>query len=81
MTKLDINWAMWTEQATEWLSSYIQVNTVNPPGNEMLACDFLGKILDDEFIYKLSKPNNIIQTVISSFIRYYYVYFLWLFIL
>ena len=59
MIETEINWAMWTEQATEWLSSYIRVDTVNPPGNEMLACDFLGKILDDEEIsYELYDPGN-----------------------
>ena len=67
MTKLDINWAMWTEQATEWLSAYIQVNTVNPPGNETLACDFLGKILDDEKIsYDLYDPGHDRATLVAT---------------
>ena len=67
MTKLDINWAMWTEQATEWLSAYIQVNTVNPPGNETLACDFLGEILNDEKIsYDLYDPGHNRATLVAT---------------
>jgi len=50
MAEPTIDWDEWTEQATEWLSSYIQVDTVNPPGNEIIACDFLGNILESEGI-------------------------------
>ena len=46
-----IDWDAWTEQATEWLSDFIRVDTVNPPGHESRACEWLGRILDrmDDF--------------------------------
>jgi acetylornithine deacetylase/succinyl-diaminopimelate desuccinylase-like protein len=54
-----IDWDAWTEQATQWLSDYIRVDTVNPPGNETRACDFLGRILDAEGIpYDLYDPHD-----------------------
>ncbi|MQC17077.1 MAG: M20/M25/M40 family metallo-hydrolase [Chloroflexi bacterium] len=43
-----IDWDAWTEQATTWLSDYIRIDTVNPPGNETRACEWLGAILDAE---------------------------------
>src|SRR5690606_11830337 len=39
-----IDWDAWTEQATAWLSEYIRVDTVNPPGNETRAVEWLGRI-------------------------------------
>ena len=54
-----IDWDAWTEQATEWLSDFIRVDTVNPPGNESLACEWLGRILDAEGIpYQTYDPGN-----------------------
>lgn len=50
MTEPVIDWDAWTEQATTWLSDYIQVDTVNPPGNETRAVEWLGRILDAEGI-------------------------------
>ena len=38
------DWDALTEEATELLSAYIRVDTVNPPGNETRACDFYGEI-------------------------------------
>jgi acetylornithine deacetylase/succinyl-diaminopimelate desuccinylase-like protein len=38
------------DEAVTWLQHYIQVDTVNPPGNESRAVDFIGKILDAEGI-------------------------------
>lgn len=59
MAEPAIDWDAWTEQATEWLSAYIRVDTVNPPGNETRACDFLGAILDAEGIpYDLYTPDG-----------------------
>ncbi len=50
MAETRIDWDEWTTRATDWLSDYIRVDTVNPPGNEMRACDWLGRILDAEGI-------------------------------
>lgn len=50
MAEPDINWDEWTERATAWLSDYIRVDTVNPPGNETRAVEWLGRILDAEGI-------------------------------
>ena len=37
-------------QAVTRVQEYIQVNTINPPGNESRAVEFLGRILEDEGI-------------------------------
>lgn len=50
MAETQIDWDEWTARATDWLSDYIRVDTVNPPGNEIRACDWLGQILDAEGI-------------------------------
>ena len=50
MAEPRIDWDEWAARATEWLSDYIRIDTVNPPGNEMRACDWLGRILDAEGI-------------------------------
>ena len=53
------DWDALTEEATELLSAYIRVDTVNPPGNETRACEFIGAILDREGIpYKLYEPAD-----------------------
>ena len=49
-TEPQINWIAINEQATEWLSEYIRVDTINPPGNESRAVAWLGAILDKEGI-------------------------------
>jgi acetylornithine deacetylase/succinyl-diaminopimelate desuccinylase-like protein len=36
-----IDWDKITQEATELLSKYIQINTTNPPGNEIFAARFL----------------------------------------
>jgi acetylornithine deacetylase/succinyl-diaminopimelate desuccinylase-like protein len=57
MSEPSIDWDAWTEQATTWLSDYIRVDTVNPPGNETRACDWFGRIFDAEGIpYELLTP-------------------------
>lgn len=38
------------DQATSWLQDFIRVDTVNPPGNESRAVDFISAILDAEGI-------------------------------
>ena len=67
MAEPTIDWDEWTEQATEWLSSYIQVDTVNPPGNEIIACDFLGNILENEGIpFKLYDAGDNRVTLVAT---------------
>ena len=40
-----------------WLQQYIRINTVNPPGNEAAAVEFLGAILQAEGIrYETAEP-------------------------
>jgi acetylornithine deacetylase/succinyl-diaminopimelate desuccinylase-like protein len=39
----DIDWADVEKQATELLSAYIQIDTTNPPGNEIAAARFLAE--------------------------------------
>jgi len=50
VTEPNIDWDAWTQQATEWLSDYIRVDTVNPPGNETRAVEWMARILDVEGI-------------------------------
>ena len=38
------------DEAVSWLQEYIQVDTINPPGNEYRAVDFLAKIFESEGI-------------------------------
>lgn len=45
-----IEWVSFAREAQTVLSSYLQVNTTNPPGNEMLGARFLKAILDREGI-------------------------------
>ncbi|MEE8337294.1 MAG: M20/M25/M40 family metallo-hydrolase [Dehalococcoidia bacterium] len=62
-----IDWDAVTDEAVEILSDYIRVDTVNPPGNETLACDFLGAILDREGIpYELYDPGDHRATLVAT---------------
>lgn len=45
-----IDWNAITDEAVSLLSDYLRVDTVNPPGNETLACNWLGAILEAEQI-------------------------------
>ena len=38
------------DEAVGWLQNYIQIDTINPPGNEYRAVDFLAEIFDAEGI-------------------------------
>jgi acetylornithine deacetylase/succinyl-diaminopimelate desuccinylase-like protein len=38
------------DEALDWLQAYIQVDTMNPPGNEARAVEFIGNILEAEGI-------------------------------
>ncbi len=56
-----INWDKAGEEATQILSEYIQVDTINPEGNETRGAQFLGQILEKEGIpYEIyeSAPNR-----------------------
>lgn len=50
MISEEIDWAKVKDEATELLSRYIQVNTINPPGNEIQGALFLKALLDEEGI-------------------------------
>lgn len=45
-----IDWDAITEEAVSLLADYLRVDTVNPPGNETRACEWLGAILEAERI-------------------------------
>lgn len=45
-----INWDSYLEEATDLLGQFLRIDTSNPPGNEVLACNFLGAILHKEGI-------------------------------
>ena len=45
-----INWDSLTAETVRTLSSYLQINTTNPPGNELAAARWLKTILDREGI-------------------------------
>ena len=43
-----VDWAAISSEAVNTLSNYLQVNTTNPPGNEMRTIKFLKDILEAE---------------------------------
>jgi acetylornithine deacetylase/succinyl-diaminopimelate desuccinylase-like protein len=45
-----IDWDALAREAQSTLSDYLRVNTTNPPGNELLAAQFLKRILEKEGI-------------------------------
>lgn len=45
-----VNWDSVFDEAVDTLCRFIRIDTSNPPGNERLACDFLGEILRREGI-------------------------------
>ncbi|MBK9610572.1 M20/M25/M40 family metallo-hydrolase [Candidatus Amarobacter glycogenicus] len=54
-----INWDTYFDEAVELLGQFIRIDTSNPPGNEILACNFLGAILHHEGIdYDLYDAGN-----------------------
>lgn len=55
--KVPINWDALTNETVGILSSYIKLNTTNPPGHELEAARFLKRILDKEGI-----ENQILDT-------------------
>ena len=62
-----IDWDARLEEATELLSDYIRVDTVNPPGNETRACEWFGRIFDREGIpYRLYDPGDNRATLVAT---------------
>jgi acetylornithine deacetylase/succinyl-diaminopimelate desuccinylase-like protein len=62
-----LNWDRLTEEATSLLSDYIRVDTVNPPGNESRACEWLAPILDREGVaYRLYDPGDNRTTLVAT---------------
>ncbi len=56
---LTINWDAVFEEAVEVLTTYLRIDTSNPPGRERAACEFLGGILEREGIaYELFDPGD-----------------------
>ncbi len=45
-----MNWSALREQAIGYLGDLIRINTVNPPGNEIGACEYLARVLASENI-------------------------------
>ncbi len=45
-----VDWDAATTEAAGLLSTYLQLDTVNPPGNESLGAEFLGRVLEGEGI-------------------------------
>lgn len=45
-----IDWSAAGDEVAGWLSGYLQVDTVNPVGNEMDGAQFLHRLADDEAI-------------------------------
>ena len=41
---------LWENEATDILVEYIQTDTTNPPGNELLGAQYLASVLDAEGI-------------------------------
>ena len=62
-----INWDKLTEEATNLLSDYLRVDTINPPGNETRAAKWFGKILDTEGIeYEMYGPTESRQSLVAK---------------
>jgi len=65
-TEPQLDWDELTEQATEWLSDYIRVDTVNPPGNETRAVEWFAKIFDAEGIpYETYGATDSRQSIVA----------------
>ena len=67
MTDDRIDWDALTDEATELLSDYLRVDTVNPPGNESRACEWYAQILEREGIpYRLYDPGENRASLVAS---------------
>ena len=62
-----IDWNTLTEEATDLLSEYLRVDTINPPGNETRAAKWFGEILDAEGIeYEMYGPTESRQSLVAK---------------
>jgi acetylornithine deacetylase/succinyl-diaminopimelate desuccinylase-like protein len=62
-----LDWDAITGEAVSLLSEYLRLDTVNPPGNERLACDWLGRVLDHEGIpYRLYARDPYRPTLVAT---------------
>jgi len=50
LAEATLNWQALEDEAVSLLSRYIQIDTTNPPGNEIKAARFFKEILDREGI-------------------------------
>ena len=48
--KTDLDWNALGDEAVTLLSQYVQINTTNPPGDEIKAARFLKSLFDKEGI-------------------------------
>ncbi len=53
-----IDWTSAGDEAIDLLSSYIKINTTNPPGNEMKSAEFFSHILDKDGISSTIIPSS-----------------------
>ncbi len=63
MPDIRIDWDAITEEATQFLSDFIRIDTSNPPGREKAACDWLAAIfraeaIDDLHFYDASDDRE-----------------------
>ena len=62
-----IDWDAVAEETVDRLCEYIRIDTVNPPGNETRACEWLGGILQREDIpYRLYSPGDDRTTLVAT---------------
>jgi len=47
---ISMNWSLVRDEAVGYLGDLIRINTVNPPGNESAACEYLARVLAREEI-------------------------------
>lgn len=45
-----MNWSAVRDEAVGYLGDLIRINTVNPPGNELRACQYLARVMESEGI-------------------------------
>ena len=50
MSRPAVDWDALTSEAVELLSTYLRIDTTNPPGHEGRACDWLAEVLAAEGI-------------------------------
>src|SRR4030095_7881847 len=61
----NIDWQRYQDMAVKLMQQYLQVNTSNPPGNEIAAAKFLKAVFDEHgipseiFEYKPGRANII----------------------